>query len=441
MSFLTNPILVRMAIVFVCAGVAFGLGVWLMRRLRQEVQGGLDVRQSTDLPGFTLETYHGVIQRLKEQENELKRLRQAASDRATASEKINSAILSNLASGVLLFNSTGMVQQANPAARELLGYASPVGLHARDIFRGMGAIRRENGPQKTLPRDIVAMVQEALQQPGPAQHVQAEFVTPGGERRMLELTFSAVRSSAGESLGAACLISDLTEIDELGRQVRLRESLAQLGEMSAGIAHEFKNSLATISGYGQMLGGESDPLVRQYAAKIVAETANLSRIVNDFLGFARPQELQLEPIELLPFLGECAQDAGVEVEMGGLSELSLDGDRTALRQVFSNLFRNSAEAARDGSPARVVISGERDGETVRLKLRDNGPGIPRENLPRVFIPFFTTKAEGTGLGLALVHRIVTQHGGTVAVSSDESGATFTLSFPARKLARDAAETG
>ncbi len=441
MSFLTNPIVLRMALVFICAAVAFALGVWLMRSLRQQVQSGLDVRQSTDLPGFTLETYHGVIQRLKEQEEELKRLRQAASDRATASEKINSAILSNLGSGVLLFSNAGMVQQANPAARELLGYASPTGLHARDVFRGIRAVRGESGALEVLPGYVVEIIEQALLEAGPARRMQAEYVTPSAEHRLLELTFSAVRSPAGESLGAACLISDLTEIDELGRRVRLRESLAQLGEMSAGIAHEFKNSLATISGYGQMLSGESDPLVRQYAGKVVGETANLSRIVNDFLSFARPQELHMETIDLRPLLRECAQESGVEAETDGLPDITLQGDRTALRQVFSNLLRNSAEAARDGLPAQVVISGELDGETVRLVLRDNGRGIPAENLPRVFIPFFTTKAEGTGLGLALVHRIVTQHGGTASVSSDESGATFTLSFPARKLAGKAAETG
>ena len=441
MNFLANPILVRMVIVFLCAAAAFILGVWLMRRLRRQMQSGLDLHQSADLPGFTLETYHGVIRRLKEQEEELKRLRQAASDRAAASENISSAIVSNLGSGVLLLSNAGTVQQANPAARDLLGYASPSGLHARDLFRGIGAIRLESGEQKILPGYIVEVVEQAIRQAAPVQRVEAEYVTPGGERRLLEFTFSAVRSAAGESLGAACLISDLTAIEELGRQARLRESLAELGEMSAGIAHEFKNSLATISGYGQMLTGESDPLVRQYSAKIVDETANLSRIVNDFLGFARPQELQLEAIELLPLLGECAHDSGVEIETGGLPEISVDGDRTALRQVFSNLLRNSAEAARNGSPARVVVSGECEGDTVRLVLRDNGHGIPAENLPRVFIPFYTTKAEGTGLGLALVHRIVSQHGGSVAVTSDDSGATFTLSFPARKLAENAAETG
>jgi signal transduction histidine kinase len=121
--------------------------------------------------------------------------------------------------------------------------------------------------------------------------------------------------------------------------------------------------------------------------------------------------------------------------------VSISGDPTALRQAFSNLLRNSAEAARDGVPIRVTVSAEEDARGVHLVVHDNGRGIPSETLPRIFVPFFTTKSEGTGLGLALVHRIVTQHGGAITVSSDGQGTTFTLSFPAEKLAKSSVEAG
>ena len=112
-------------------------------------------------------------------------------------------------------------------------------------------------------------------------------------------------------------------------------------------------------------------------------------------------------------------------------DLELVGDSTALRQAFSNLLRNSADAARDGARTRVQVTAEIADDAVRLVFSDNGCGIPQENLSRLFVPFFTTKATGTGLGLPLVHRIVTEHGGTVAVRSDSSGTVFTLSFPRR----------
>jgi signal transduction histidine kinase len=250
-----------------------------------------------------------------------------------------------------------------------------------------------------------------------------------------------VRGAGGEALGAACLVSDLTEITHMTAQMRLRENLALLGEMSAGIAHEFKNSLATISGYSQMLTGENDaPTTQQFAGKIVAETASLTRIVTDFLNFARPQGLEAETVDLRPLIEDCARECGVALQLDGFpAGLSLRGDATALRQAFSNLLRNSAEAGRNGAPVNVQVSAEVDGHTIRLVFQDDGAGIPSENLSRIFVPFFTTKASGTGLGLALVHRIVTEHGGTVSVASDPSGSRFTLSFPARKPPGDAPE--
>jgi signal transduction histidine kinase len=248
-----------------------------------------------------------------------------------------------------------------------------------------------------------------------------------------------VLSADGKSLGAACLISDLTEINRLSRQVRMRENLASLGEMSAGIAHEFKNSLATISGYAQMLTGEEHlEVVHDFARKIESETGNLARVVTDFLAFARPQALRNEPVPLRAVLENCARDCSVDLHVEDVpAEMALMGDPTALRQAFSNLLRNSAEAARNGMPVEVKVAAATDEQGTRLTVTDNGHGIPQDKLSKIFIPFFTTKAQGTGLGLALVHRIVTEHGGTIAVSSGDWGTTFRLAFPAPVLARAA----
>jgi len=222
--------------------------------------------------------------------------------------------------------------------------------------------------------------------------------------------------------------------------MRMRENLASLGEMSAGIAHEFKNSLATISGYAQMLTSEGQiEVVHDFARKIESETGNLARVVTDFLAFARPQALRTEPVPVRAVVENCARDCSVDLHAEDVpAELALMGDPTAMRQAFSNLLRNSAEAARNGTPVRVQVAVESDEQGARLTITDNGRGIPQDQLGKIFIPFFTTKAQGTGLGLALVHRIVTEHGGTIAVSSGEWGTTFTLAFPAHALARAAA---
>ncbi len=129
-------------------------------------------------------------------------------------------------------------------------------------------------------------------------------------------------------------------------------------------------------------------------------------------------------------LQDCASETHVELRTDSFpTDLKVIGDPTALRQAFSNLFRNSAEAVRDGESPVVAVSASSSQAGVRLTVSDNGTRIPNDQLPRSFIPFFTTKAKGTGLGLALVHRIIAEHGGTVTVSSGPSGTTFTLRFP------------
>src|SRR3954463_10190520 len=381
---------------------------------------------------ITLATYQSVIQQFKAQGQELERLRQQDRQRASTTENISDAVISNLTSGVVLFSPVGLVQQANPAAKKILGYASPYSLHARDIFRGAMAIRPAM-PQVSLPE----ILEHAARQREAVHRLEVDYATPAGESRVLGITISPVQDRAGSLLGTACLISDLTEMSNMAQQVRLQGNMASLGEMSAGIAHEFKNSLATISGYSQMLAADSDQETREFAQKIALETNNLTRIVTDFLNFARPRGMQREPLDLIAMLQDCARENGLTLQLEAPAQCDVVADPTALRQVFSNLMRNSKEAARAGSDLSVSARIEEQGDQTLVRISDNGAGIPKDKLEKIFIPFFTTKAEGTGLGLALVHRIVTDHGGTVAVESNERGTTFSITLP---RAREAASS-
>ena len=421
-------------------------GFFLYRKLKTEMRVDLNsaspTRISENNSAFSLAAYEGVIRKLKDQEKELERLRRSERERAFASASMSEAVLSNLSSGVLLFNTAGLVRQANPAARSLLGYASPTGLHARDAFRGVGEVRL---PARTAEdaslgsienlvgvQSVVTAVELSARQGHSFRRLEADYKAPDGTQRVLGITISPVKGTGSESQGAAVLLSDLTEITHLSRQVRLRENMASLGEMSAGIAHEFKNSLATISGYAQMLssGQSAETPEAGFATKIVAETTSLSRIVNDFLNYARPQGFAQEPVNLLSLLADCAQEAHVRLEQRStIPSCLVTGDPTALRQVFSNLLRNSAEAMTEYQEAVVQLDITESSDAYRIGLADNGRGIPAEALPHIFVPFFTTKATGTGLGLALVHRIVTEHRGTIQVDSSPSGTTFTLTLP------------
>ena len=442
MRWLANPIIMNLVGLFMGAVGVFFVWVWLVRRVRKRLalDGGETFRPiNASSTAFTLATYQGVIQRMKEQEAELERLRVSARQQAAETENISEAVLANLTSGVLLFNTAGMVQQANGAAKTILGYASPLHLHARDIFRGVSALRTPDENSSEGNSSLLEAVENCVRIGRPARRLEADYTTPASQQRTLGITLSPVRSARGEPLGAACLVSDLTDISELARQVRLRENLAALGEMSAGIAHEFKNSLATISGYAQMLRTTEDHnTIEQFSNKIARETESLARIVTEFLNFARPSAAdvdsgtapQREIVDVRAAIQESAREYQLDLRFRGFEEPRLiAGDRTLLRQLFSNLLRNSAEAARNGQRTKVEVEAEAAAGQLRLTLHDDGCGIPAEKLSKIFIPFFTTKPQGTGLGLALVHRIVTQHGGKITVSSNNSGTSFTLQFP------------
>lgn len=448
---LENPQFMKIAVTAAIGTLLFCfvllVGFLLYRKLRQELHGDSMSESSTRISennsAFSLAAYEGVIRRLKEQEKELERLRKSERERASESASMSEAVLSNLSSGVILFNTASLVRQANPAARTLLGYASPTGLHARDAFKGVGEVRfpiLAPGDTSLSPFTglvgagvVVAAVDLAARQGQSFRRLEADYMAPDGTARVLGITVSPVKGPGGEGQGAAVLVSDLTEITHLSRQVRLRESMAALGEMSAGIAHEFKNSLATISGYAQMLNADENDADGTFAAKIAAETSSLTRIVNDFLNFARPQGLDREAVDLMALLQDCARERSVHliVKPEG-SQLVVEGDPTALRQAFSNLFRNAAEAVGDEARAAVTVEVLQEPEIAKLRFSDNGPGIPSQILPRIFVPFFTTKSGGTGLGLALVHRILAEHEGSIQVDSGASGTTFTLTLPRRK---------
>jgi PAS domain S-box-containing protein len=425
--------LVLAVVLGMVALVVLGFALRLLRQSLVGGGGGESGKSSSKSNDFdiTLATYQSVIQQFKAQGQELERLRQQDRQRASTTENISDAVISNLTSGVVLFSPVGLVQQANPAAKKILGYASPYSLHARDVFRGATALRNVQGQQGSLP-DILDRAAKTLEA---VQRMEVDYMTPQGEQRVLGLTISPVQDKVGALLGTACLISDLTEMSKMAQQVRLQENMASLGEMSAGIAHEFKNSLATISGYSQMLAAETDPETREFAQKIALETNNLTRIVTDFLNFARPQGMQREPLDIIAMLQDCARENGLTLDLGDSpAECMVVADATALRQVFSNLMRNSKEAARPATEVVVAARVQQKSQQVQVQLSDNGTGIPKDKLEKIFIPFFTTKAQGTGLGLALVHRIVTDHGGTIAVESSQRGTTFTITLPRAEAA-------
>jgi signal transduction histidine kinase len=233
--------------------------------------------------------------------------------------------------------------------------------------------------------------------------------------------------------------------------MQLRENLAALGELSAGIAHEFKNALATIAGYAQMIHSDpAAPDTTENAGKILDQTRNVTHVVTEFLRYARPLDISAETVALAPLVERAVseiQELFPHVHISSQGEFAeVAGDDGLLRQVLLNLVRNAAEAASDASAQPAVrvqgdVAGSPSEPSQHIVIRDNGPGIAPEALPKLFLPFFTTKAHGTGLGLAIVQKILLQHGGQIeAYNAANGGAEFILSLPVIRQVPEAVES-
>ncbi|HXR96942.1 MAG TPA: ATP-binding protein [Terriglobales bacterium] len=358
--------------------------------------------------------------------------------------RMSQEVLRHLPSGIVFFDRHGRVEEANPAARAALGYGNPQGMTLAQLFRD--AELCEPDGQSLGP--AAPLMQDTYRSSRILQRKTMRYSTPGGQGRRLGVTLFPLRNETGAPgtemapAGLICLLTDLTAIHALEEELQRRKNLGALGEMAAGIAHEFKNGLATISGYGQMLQAslsQAPELAeeRLQAQKILQQAAMLNNIATEFLTFARPLSVQPEPLDLTALLRRCAE--AIQVQDFPQIEISIDlsfpwvaGDIGLLTAAAINLMRNACEAiAHTGAPGRVevVCDGVHEGQ-VRILFRDSGPGVPPEVAEKIFIPFFTTKASGTGLGLSMVHKIITAHRGSVLLADASAGHTvFAVLLP------------
>jgi signal transduction histidine kinase len=437
-------------VVFLFAG-ALVMVLLLRKYMREQSREGQEdwttPKADTENPSaFMTASMQGVIEKLRAQEKELARLHLLAQERAQESERLTEEVTRNMPTGLLLVNATGAISSTNPAAEDALGIRP---LRYRSYKEILGA-----------ESDLTKMLTACIRDGKTFQRGEVEHMTSEGEVRNLGVTISPIYRAARASAkgaaesgglggaemkvsGALCLMSDLTELTALQKQIRWKENLAALGEMSAGIAHEFKNSLATISGYAQMIRSEAKPGdVRESSERILDQTRALTHVVTEFLRFAKPLEICYETVPMQTVVEKVAEELHetipqCAVESEGVFQ-DLPGDEALLRQALLNLARNGAQAAQTSNQTpRVLISGtieELGGRKwQRICVGDNGPGIPETDLPKIFLPFYTTKSEGTGLGLAVVQKVALQHGGSIeARNCQGGGAEFLLWLPLRQ---------
>lgn len=304
-------------------------------------------------------------------------------------------VLNQLDTGILLTDNVGTIQVLNPAGQALLG--SVIGEAIKTVLQ---------------PRGLVW---------------EQDFVSNGIHRVLV------CRKQQMDSGGDVIVVEDITDLRQMEERVEREERLAAVGRLAAGLAHEIRNPLASLSGAVQLLQEESED---ELHGIVLREVENLNELVDDFLDIARPLQLRVARVPVSTIVedvvaafeqdrryqGKCT----MQTEIQEVPVLAIDGNR--VRQVLWNLVLNAAQATSESGEISITVQPYEAG--LDLLVQDQGVGIPVSQMERIFDPFYTTRSGGTGLGLANVDRIVRAHGGEVLVYSKEGeGTTFTLRFP------------
>jgi two-component system sensor histidine kinase PilS (NtrC family) len=357
--------------------------------------------------------------------------------------RLHQQTVESLMSGLLTVDPAGRITSFNPEAERITGRSAALAL-GRDVEEVLPGIREL----------AIARAGER----GPAQtRVRTPYLSGRGERLHLGLGAYVLKDAEGRPAGHVLIFQDVTQVVEMERELRRSERLAAIGSLSASIAHEIRNPLASISGSIQVLEKRTPALADDREAQrlmqiVLRETDRLNTLITDFLLYARPGPRRVTAVVLADVMDEvlrmfeAVRPPAVDLAVALAPGLVLHADAEQIRQVLWNLVLNAAQAmekggrleiraARAEAPPQEGVAGRRNEEQpqqawVEIAVSDEGVGIPMDALDRIFDPFFTTKRGGSGLGLAIVHRIVEQHAGSIRVeSSPLAGTRFVLLLP------------
>jgi len=337
------------------------------------------------------------------------------------------SILRSITSGVLTVGPDGSVATANPAAERMLGMSE-----FEMVPKAIGSLFRDDGG---ISGDVAKVLSGRL----PLALRECTLVTPTGKVLHVQVSTSRMRAVGGTVLGAVVTLEDVSDIKALTAQLIRADRLAAMGELTAGVAHEVRNPLGIIRASVQLLeDAQCEPSRISEAAEVIKqEIDRLDRVIKALLDFGRPSKPTLLHTDLngvledvVLFTNRFAKQANVHISLNAGDALPLvNGDPDQLKQVFLNLVTNAVQAM-DEAGGEITITTAGDGDYVTIEVSDTGPGISPEDLPKVFDPFFTKRAEGTGLGLTIVHRIIDEHDGHIEVESSPRGTTFNVTLPA-----------
>jgi PAS domain S-box-containing protein len=354
-------------------------------------------------------------------------------------------IIDSMEGSVMTISSGGTITSFNAIAERTLGYEAPavVGRHYSTVF--------EDIPPNRAVRD---MIDSALRANQTFSSVEVSAATASGRPVALGITISVLRGEVGRPRGIVLTFKNLAEIKRLREHVQRTDRLASLGRLAAGMAHEVRNPLGALHGLVELIEEDfshEDPR-RQYTRTILRTIDQLNTLVEHLLEFSQPPIAQLDRHDVTRIVDDAVQmcalehkDRGVLLrEHYGSEAIIIQADREALTRALVNVVRNAYQAAPSGGAVAVSVRSyppEQPGrpEQVHIAVTNDGSHIRPEDREKLFTPFFTTKPDGTGLGLPIAHQIVTAHGGRIEVdSTPESGTTFTVLLPVETVGEQTA---
>ncbi|HEX3036410.1 MAG TPA: ATP-binding protein [Thermodesulfobacteriota bacterium] len=339
-------------------------------------------------------------------------------------ENLHRNILQSLTSGVITTDTRGRIISVNKTALEILGITQEGEVLWNEINHLIGDLRVEEFIYK--------------------RRAELVYSTPRGNKITLGFSSSVLRNPEGEAQGFIVVFQDLTEVKALEERFRISQNMALLGQLAAGLAHEIRNPLSTISGAVEILSAEVEPSEENMRLLKIAgdHVQRLNLIVEDFLLLTRPIEKPQISVDVSLIISETVESflnatriRGLEVVVDTERGLYVEADPQELKQVIWNLLLNAMQAMPNGG--KITVGANVDVENVIIKISDEGCGIKKSLIPKIFEPFFTTREVGTGLGLTIVQKVIEGYNGEVDVlSSENKGTTFVIKLPETKSSKE-----
>ncbi|MCX7792978.1 MAG: ATP-binding protein [Thermodesulfovibrionales bacterium] len=355
----------------------------------------------------------------------------------TELKTLNTLIVENVPSGIVTADSAGRIIAFNTNAELITGLnrRDVIGKNITEIFPFLKTripyLHRESAIERENKNEISGLTSNL------------RFRTEGiievkGTQKIIGITVNSFESGEEATLsrGLIGVFQDLTDIKKAEDEAKRREKLAAIGELSRSIAHEIRNPLASLKGSVEMLleNKISEEQKRRLMEIAIKEMDRLNKIITDFLLYTRPAPPDMKTFDLIKLIDDIIimlksspMAEKIRIQREGPNSLSVKADEAQLKQVFLNLGNNALEAMPDGGSLTISVFNERD--SVRISFSDTGEGIKEEDLDKIFIPFYSTKENGSGLGLSIAYKIIEEHRGKISVRNNDPGTTFEVILP------------